>query len=87
MEYLFLRYEPYFNDLCFFCLALALVTKSRNDPNSKDNPKEATSGYVICVADHSSGYLIYAAEQEDTQNGCNMSLFADSTFTRDDKKC
>ena len=57
------------------------------DPNSKDNPKEATSGYVMCIAEDPSGYLIYAAEQEDPQNGCNMSLYADSTFKRDDKKC
>jgi type IV pilus assembly protein PilE len=59
--------------------------KSIIDPNA--NPKKATAGYLICVADDASNYKIYAVDEDDPSNGCNITLTADGSLRRDPTKC
>jgi type IV pilus assembly protein PilE len=53
--------------------------KSIIDPNA--NPKKATAGYLICVADHASNYQVIAVD-EDNASGCKLTLTADGALSR-----
>ena len=50
------------------------------DPNK--TPKETTSGYNICVADHATNFQVYAVEVDDDKP-CKITLYANNELKRD----
>ncbi len=52
------------------------------DPNSKKSPKEATTGFYMCVVDHATNYKARAYPDPHNSSKCQIELLGDGSFKK-----